>query len=312
MNAPQPKVTVLVMTYNHARFIGQALDSALNQRTSFDYEILVSEDCSTDGTRETVIAYRSRYPDRIRLLLSEKNVRSNAVVARGIRAARGEYIALLDGDDYWVSPDKLQKQADFLNCHPQCSCCFHNARVEYEDNAGTPGNWTPAGQPPICTFKDIWLGNFIATCTTMFRRAALGEIPAWYDALFPITDWPLHILNAQKGDIGYLDEVMGVYRYHAGGLYSPYSEWEKIEKTRAFYRTMNANLDYRYDALVRTALSKYFFEWAEEYAQRRDRAHAWRCFKEYLGGRPFNQYVSVTRFVKLAARLLLPRRPSAS
>jgi glycosyltransferase involved in cell wall biosynthesis len=101
---------VLVVTYNHARFIAQALESALGQRTSFGVEILVSEDCSTDGTREKVIGYQRKYPDRIRLLLSESNLRSNAVVARGIRAARGEYLALLDGDDYWISPDKLKSR----------------------------------------------------------------------------------------------------------------------------------------------------------------------------------------------------------
>ena len=304
--SPIPKVTVLVVTYNHARFVTQALDSALAQRTNFDVEILVSEDCSTDGTRETVIAYQQKYPERIRLLLSDKNVRSNAVVARGIHAARGEYIALLDGDDYWISPDKLQKQADFLDRHAQCSCCFHNARVEQEGGTKAPWNWTPTGHPSISTFKDIWQGNFIATCSIMFRRSALGVIPAWYDSLFPITDWPLHILSAQHGDIGYLDEVLGVYRYHPGGLYSQFDQREKLERTRDFYLTMNSNLDYRHDALVRTCLSKYFFEWAEEYAQRRERANAWHCFRRYLGGRPFNEHISLKRLASLVARLLLP------
>ena len=113
------KVTVLVMTYNHAGFIAQALDSVLTQRTGFHYEILISEDRSTDGTRETVISYAEKHPGRIRLLLSERNLHSNTVVSRGIRVARGEYVALLDGDDYWVSPDKLQKQVDFLDAHPE-------------------------------------------------------------------------------------------------------------------------------------------------------------------------------------------------
>jgi len=306
VSSPIPKVTVLVVTYNHVRFVTQALESALGQRTSFDVEILVSEDCSTDGTREAVIAYQQKYPERIRLLLSEKNVRSNAVVARGIHAARGEYIALLDGDDYWISTAKLQKQSDFLDRQPRCSCCFHNARVEQEGGAKPPWNWTPTGHPPISTFKDIWQGNFIATCSIMFRRSALGAIPAWYDSLFPITDWPLHILSAQSGDIGYLDEVLGVYRYHPGGLYSQFDQREKLERTRDFYLTMNSNLDYRHDRLVRTCLSKYFFEWAEEYAERRERANAWHCFRRYLGGRPFNEHISLKRLVSLVARLLLP------
>ncbi len=92
MSAPAPKVTALVITYNHARFITQALESVLGQRTNFDVEILVSEDCSTDGTRDMVVAYQQKNPEHIRLLLSEKNVRSNAVVARRQRSPRAEYI----------------------------------------------------------------------------------------------------------------------------------------------------------------------------------------------------------------------------
>jgi glycosyltransferase involved in cell wall biosynthesis len=233
-------------------------------------------------------------------------VHSNAVVARGIQAARGEYVALLDGDDFWTSPDKLQKQADFLDLQPGCSCCFHNARVEREGGKDAPWNWTPTGHAPISTFEDIWQGNFIATCSIMYRRSALGKIPDWYDGMFPITDWPLHILSAQQGDIGYLDEVLGVYRYHPGGLYSQFNEREKLERTRDFYVTMNRNLGYRHDKLVRGALSKYFFEWAEEYAQRRERARAWHCFGSYLGGRPLNSHVPMTRVLSLFARLMLP------
>src|SRR4051794_38896574 len=113
------------MTYNHAPYIAQALESALAQTLSAPFEILVSEDCSTDGTREIVLRYADRDP-RIRLLLSHSNLRSNEVVARGLRAARGRYVALLDGDDYWTSPTKLQAQVEFLEARPGFSICFHD------------------------------------------------------------------------------------------------------------------------------------------------------------------------------------------
>src|SRR5262245_25076291 len=129
------KLSVLVMTYNHVRFIAQALDSTLMQKTDFPYEIIVSEDNSNDGTREIVQAYHQRFPEKMRLSRSERNVASNAVVARGVDAARGDYIALLDGDDYWTSPNKLQKQVDFLEHHPECVICFHNAIVIHESGS---------------------------------------------------------------------------------------------------------------------------------------------------------------------------------
>jgi glycosyltransferase involved in cell wall biosynthesis len=301
------EVSVVVMTYNHIRFIREALDGILAQRTDFSYEIIVSEDCSTDGTREVVVEYQQRRPNRIRLLLSERNIRSNAVVRRGFESARGTYVAFLDGDDYWINPDKLQKQVRFMRAHPECSLCFHNARVVYEDGSRPPHNWTPADQPPFSGFEEIWMGNFIPMCSTLFRREALADVPSWYEALFPITDWPLHILAASRGRIGYLDEVMGVYRQHSGGLYSVHSEDQKLQKTLTFYRTMNANLQYRHDRLVRTAISKYFLEWAEEYKRRGDWERARKCFRTGLQGRPLNRHISPARLMKLAMRLFLTR-----
>ena len=168
------KVSVLVMTYNHEKFIRQTLDSVAMQETNFEYEILISEDCSTDCTREIVVEFQKAHPKQVRLLLSEKNIHSNEIVVRGIRAARGQYIALLDGDDYWTSPHKLQKQADFLDRHPECSLCFHNARILHEAEGREGRQWTPLNQKEISTLEDIWMGNFIATCSTMFRRGLSG------------------------------------------------------------------------------------------------------------------------------------------
>jgi glycosyltransferase involved in cell wall biosynthesis len=300
------KVSVLVMTYDHAAFIRQALDGVLMQEASFDFEILVSEDCSTDGTREIVEEYARLHPDKIRLLLSETNIHTNAVVVRGVEAARGEYIALLDGDDYWLRTDKLQKQVTFLDGHPECAICFHNVGVLEEGAKHPKRNWTAVGHPKISTFEDIWFGNFIATCSTMFRRGVIPKIPDWYDAFFPITDWPLHILNAEHGSIGYIDEVMGVYRLHAGGLFSALSERKKLIETLKFYRQMNECLDLRHDRLARTAISKYFIEWVEEYLDRGDHAGARACFGYYFSGRPLNRHVSLKRMVSNALRIVVP------
>ena len=296
-------LTVLVMTYNHCRFIRQALDSVLAQRTHFPFEILISEDRSTDGTREIVEEYAARHPDRIRLLLSASNLRSNAVVSRGIAAARGTYLAFLDGDDYWTDSQKLQKQLDFLHSHPESAMCFHNARVQYEDGSRPSYLWTPEHQPRFSKFEDIWMGNFIPMCSTMFRREAIADVPAWYESLFPITDWPLHILAARHGSLGYLPEAMGVYRQHAGALYSVHSEQQKQLKTLEFYRTMNANLGYRYDRLIRGATSRYFLEWAAEHERRGEIAAAKSCYRTCLGARPLSSYLSFWQLLKVGTRL---------
>jgi glycosyltransferase involved in cell wall biosynthesis len=293
------KVSVLVMTYNHEKFISQALETAEMQETNFEYEILISEDCSTDRTRQIVLDFHEAHPKKVRLLLSKQNIHSNEIVVRGIQAARGQYIALLDGDDYWTSPHKLQKQVNFLDSHPECSVSFHNSRIFHEAEGREGPNWTPPNQKEISTLEDIWMGNFIATCSTMFRRGLIGEIPEWYIDFFPITDWPLHILNAEHGKIGYIDEVMGVYRYHPGGLYSPFSETKKQQATLKFYRTMNKNLNYRYNNIVKVAISKYFFEWAEEYRHRGDFDKMKDCLKTCLSGDPFNPSIPKRKLVKM-------------
>ena len=299
------RVTALVVTYNHLPFISQAVESALHQQTRFPYEILVSEDCSTDGTRELVLDYQRRYPDHIRLILSDQNLHSNAVVARGIRAARGEFVTILDGDDLWTSPHKLQKQVDFLEANPGCALCFHNAEVVHEDGDRPPWLWTPPGQKRISTIEDIWRGNFIATASAMFRTTAIKDVPSWYHSLFPITDWPLYILAAEHGTIGYIDEVMSVYRYHAGGLYSAKNEEQKLQSTAHFYRIMDANTGRRYHDLIRAASSIYFFEWAEEYVRRRDLGRARACLWRSLLGGGVGDGVSWRAFTRLAARVAL-------
>lgn len=301
------KVSVLVMTYNHAPFIREALDSALMQIVDFPYEILISEDCSTDGTREVVLQYYEQHPGKIRLLLSQQNLRSNAIVVRGVQAAQGQYIALLDGDDYWTNPYKLQKQVDFLDSHPECAICFHNATVIHDDASEEPWNWTPARQKQISTLEDIWRGNFIATCSCMFRKGLFGEFPDWYYSLFPITDWPLHILNAEHGNIGYINEVMGVYRYHNGGLYSSLSQTRKLEETARFYQAMNANMNFKYDKIIKAAIFGYFLGWAKEYARRGSLDEARACWKKCLTGRPYSRvtlYKEIpTMWLRLHARL---------
>ena len=123
------KVSVLTITYNHEKYIAQAIESVLIQEVNFDYELVIGEDCSTDKTREIVIDYQRKYPHKIRLLLNEKNLGMHRNFAQTYHACRGQYIAVLEGDDFWTSPHKLQKQVDFLDNNPDFAICFHNMQV---------------------------------------------------------------------------------------------------------------------------------------------------------------------------------------
>ncbi|SRR6266446_922637 len=132
------KPSVCLITYNHGRFITQALASALAQKTNFEFEIVIGEDCSADHTRQILVEYQHRYPNKIRLVLPENNLGANRNCARILQAYRGEYIALLEGDDYWTAPTKLQEQVDFLDSHEECAICSHAVRVFHEDGNEAP------------------------------------------------------------------------------------------------------------------------------------------------------------------------------
>jgi glycosyltransferase involved in cell wall biosynthesis len=302
-------VTTLITTYNHAEFIAAAIDSALMQRTTFEHRILISEDCSTDGTRDIVQEYAARFPDTIKLLLSAENLRSNEVVARGIRAAESDFIALLDGDDYWTAPDKLERQVAFLHANPACSMCFHNARVD-TGNPADARNWTPDSQPEITTLADILCGNYIATCSTMFRRD-LVDVPDWYASFFPITDWPLHVLHAERGSIGYINAVMGAYRHHPGGLVSPNDDDKKHRDIAAFYLRLNECLERRLEPMLLAGMFRYFIEWAEEYQHRGDYERAKWCVEQAALGQPFTRWKDLCRHVRNRLRLCFAGRTTS-
>ncbi len=280
------KVSVVVTTYNHERFIAQALDSVLMQETDFPYEILVTEDCSTDATRAIAGEYAARHPDRIRLFFSERNLGSNEVGARAIRAARGEYLAQLDGDDYWTSRHKLQRQGDYLDAHPGCAVCFHNATSAWEGDEATWLHNRP-DQRRVTTIRDLLAFCYIAGCSPMLRRAAVAELPAWYeDAEFG--DWPLYILAARSGTVDYLPDTMGHYRMHADGYWIRLSAVDRHRMTLAFLHRLERNLEPRHRGDVRTSIAVVESLLA--------------CELELIGDLPA---------ARIAARRSLARRPAA-
>ncbi len=227
------KVSVIVITYNHERYLRQALDSVLAQQTSFDFEVIVSEDCSTDATREIVLDYARRYPERIRTIFSESNVHSPYVVERAIVAARGEYVAFLDGDDYWTSVHKLQKQAEFMDANPGCVLSWH--QVRYVDEHGNCLPQQPVQLPrSIYTLHDILSGCPVESGAVMFRRANILPLPSWYSSA-PVGDFPLWVHCLRFGDAAFLPDVMGIYRIHAGGLVSGQNELRQLAITASSY-----------------------------------------------------------------------------
>ena len=254
------KVSVSLVTYNQEKYIVQAIESILMQKTDFNFEIIIGEDESQDNTRSIVMEYRRRYPDKIRLFLNARNDKnfSDGMPAgrqnliNNLNNANGEYIALLDGDDYWTSPDKLQRQVNFLDSHPKCSMCFHSIQMVTEEGQLISIK-SPKGKKQIYTLRDLLRDNFIFKCSVMFRKGLFKDFPEWFYKTY-VADWPLYILNAKYGDIGYMNQVMGAYRIHSGGMHSSKGEMEQVRGIVEIYPYINEYLGYRYDTYIKTRM----------------------------------------------------------
>jgi len=250
------KVTVLLLTYNHAPFIACAINSVLMQDTSFDYELVVVDDFSTDGTREVLTDYQRQYPQKIRTVFHERNENNNRYITEMLDCS-GEYAAWLDGDDCWISPHKLQKQVDFLDAHPQHSMCFHNVLCFSEEGVGQTFLHNETGARKMTfTIDDLFPRNFIGSCAPMFRRLPHFEMPEWYYSEW-FGDWPLYMLYAEHGTIGYIDEIMGAYRRHRGALWSGLSEMQRTIRALEFLERMNERLDFRFDEEIQGSTARY-------------------------------------------------------
>lgn len=257
------KVSVSIVTYNHAKFVRQTLDSVLSQQTNFDFEVIVGDDLSKDNTREILLEYQARYPDKIRLLLHPTNMGNNGMhnALSTFEAARGEYIAQMDGDDYWISPHKLQKQVEMLDGHPEYSACFTNARIVYEDEHYDPVLLV-TDKKPAYTVDDL-IGEdeifFMATSSIMFRKNAIPKYPEWYYQS-QSGDIPRNILLAKVGPIGYIDEIMSVYRKNRAGASYADNVFDKkfLDNRILMYSNINRELDYKYDKLLRKNIARYY------------------------------------------------------
>ena len=195
-----PMVSIQMITFNHERYISQAIESVLAQKTDFECELIIGEDCSPDGTRAICEKYAREHPHRIRLLPSERNLGMYVNSRRTALACRGRYIALLEGDDHWTDPRKLQRQVDYLESHPECAMVCGAARVVcVGDGPGAPadGSLQPFPFPPAdTTIRDLArFGGYVMTPTCLLRNW-LGEgLPDWlYEC--PIGDWPMNLLTA--------------------------------------------------------------------------------------------------------------------
>lgn len=214
-----PVVSIGMITFRHEQFIEQAVLGILDQKTDFPFELVILDDQSPDNTASIINHIIATHPNGnwIKYQQNASNVGVMANFINCINACSANYIALCEGDDYWTDPFKLQKQYTFLEQHPDYSGCFH--QVDYYNQV--TGMFHPLVSqriPSHFTLNDLLIfGNAIPTCSIMFRRKVLLPVKTLLRS--PFADYILHIENLKLGSYGYLNDKMGVYRIHEGGVH---------------------------------------------------------------------------------------------
>ncbi|MDX1666095.1 MAG: glycosyltransferase [Saprospiraceae bacterium] len=223
-----PRVSVSIITYNQVRYIRKAIESVLAQEVDFPIEIIIGDDFSTDGTREILIEYQAKYPDKIFLILHPR--RYEGVPGRlnnitNLYTCRGQYIALLEGDDYWADDGKLQRQVDFLDQHPDYVLSFHDALMVWESEDHPNRRFSE--QRPMLNrdgafsheqLAEDWL---IPTGSLVFRNSALGEFPDWFWEVIS-ADYALILLISRHGKAFYFHRPDSIYRQHETSFMNVY------------------------------------------------------------------------------------------
>ena len=262
---PNPRVNILIPTFNHAAFIGKTIESCLAQKTDFDFDLVIGDDGSTDDTARVVEAYARQYPQQIKAFLHPTNLGPIAPRELGgknnvlflFEQCQAPYIALCEGDDYWTDPLKLQKQVNLLDSQPDVALSYHNVQVQYEDGSPAhPFNCDlPEYEDLVSLFKDNW---FVPTCSTLFRNVFRGGFPDWFKRMAG-GDLGIFILAAAHGKLHYSPETRGVYRRHRGGLsnlHTPKSRFY-VENRVQLYQELDAYFEFQYTETLQATVRKY-------------------------------------------------------
>ena len=210
------KVSIVTLTYNHEKVIAQTLDSLLAQKTDFDFEILIGDDCSTDDTLKIIDSYRQKHPNKFRVLTSDKNIGLEQNYLRCYRACTTEFVAICDGDDYWIDPLKLQKQVDFLSRHSDYGLV--GTLIDfYDEETGVFTQGKRIEQDYISyTIDDIIVANPLTSSSVLFRNELLQGFLSLYDAqpqaLHNFIDYSLWMYFASQQKVAELNDVATVYR----------------------------------------------------------------------------------------------------
>jgi glycosyltransferase involved in cell wall biosynthesis len=272
MHKQKPIVSICVQTYNQKDYIKECLDGILMQKTTFPFEIILGEDESNDGTRDVCIEYAKKHPESINLYLRSRkdviNINGNPTgrynFMENLKTAKGKYIAICEGDDYWTDPLKLQKQVDFLESHSDYVLCFHPCKVLKEKGSSYKlVNQNFKGIDYEYTVKNLLSFWNIPTASLMLKRDAAFEFPEWLTDVAS-ADIALVMLYFQKGKFKLLKDYMSVYRITSKGVSNTHTSYRMIHYRAKLYAYLNEYFNYKYEKEIYDALYHIYSQFSDQ------------------------------------------------
>ena len=241
------RVNIILITYNHAAYIRQTLESILMQEVSDDVEIIVADDCSTDNTMSIINEYEDKTKFSFTYLQHTQNLGYVKNYQAAFLACSGDYIAIMEGDDYWISPNHLQNHIDHLEKYPNASMSYNrHLRLFVDQGREEIFEWTDEKDYEEVATQQLALGNRIGNLSCcMLRGKYVKEIdPKLFD--MEIADWMLGMYMGQSGNLLYLKEVTSAYRIHDNGQWSKMDERSQCIRIIELINEYDRYFDYRY------------------------------------------------------------------
>jgi glycosyltransferase involved in cell wall biosynthesis len=263
-------ISVVMITYGHEKYIKKAIESVLNQKLDYKLELIIANDCSPDNTDNIVtnIIQTHRMSSSIKYFRHNINKGMMSNFSWALNQAKGSYVAICEGDDYWTDEEKLNKQISFLAQNSVFSFCFHSVKVinsskDYKYHFSIP-------KKSVLTIKHIILKHYIPTCSVVFRKEFLPDtFPQWFEESI-VGDIPIEIMLASKGPIKYLNQNMAVYRKHESGI--TLNKGHQIKARHGFinlYKNLSLYFNGQYWLLLNFMVLKNYLGITKDYVTNR-------------------------------------------
>lgn len=219
MESGNTLLSICFITYNHERFVGNALKGFASQQVNFPVEIIIYDDFSTDSTRDLLKEFKETSPFPVTLLFPDENKYSKGerIFPKTFEVAKGKYLALCEGDDYWTDPLKLQKQVDFLETNADYNICFHKVNILNQETGETITDTITRNTAETTDITELARGNYIHTVSVVLRNNF--KLPDWFRETF-IGDWSMYMIMIANKKIKKFDEPMAIYRVHNSSMWS--------------------------------------------------------------------------------------------